>query len=220
MLRYKRLYLFLAMLICVIEVFNFTTLRIMIKPLLSITLILIVVYTKNICLRRQVWLLIALSFSCVGDTLLLYPALFLYSLITFFLAHVFYITSFLDSIDYTKLLTNIKFYITTVLIVFVVTMYYLYLKHYVGALQIPVLAYMIIIGIMLLFSILRINNHTSYLYTVIGAFSFVISDLVLSYDKFVMHFHYSSLVNMVFYMLAQYLLVIGSIVKNRQELEE
>lgn len=149
---------------------------------------------------RVKWVLIALLLSWVGDILLMLPFdLFVFGLASFLLAHVFYIRHFWGVWDRTAspfqplLLIGVLAYLGGL-------MYLLF--PVLGALQVPVIVYGIVISTMLLFAL-----HSGRPGYVLGAALFVLSDSLLAINKFHTVIPLSSLWVMATYGGAQFYLV-------------
>lgn len=154
--------------------------------------------------------LLALNFSLMGDVFLMFvwksPHYFLFGLVSFFLAHVFYIVIFWKR-------RNLKiktFGLITILVLYAIGLLYL-LKDGLGDLLIPVIFYIIIILGMALSAFLRQEKvcKTSFIFVFLGAILFIISDSILALNKFYMPLKLSSISIMLTYGLAQYFIVMG-----------
>lgn len=182
---------------------DFLYLRFFTKPLL--VPLIIVLYLSGITKKTAInsWFLSGLIFSFLGDTFLLFKWGFLPGLGSFLLAHVFYILSFVK-LRKTKMLASIPF-------ILLYLFFLIYSLHpYLKEMEIPVIVYGITISIMAYFS-LRSKNK----WLIAGAFLFVISDSLLSFNMFV---NYKGMIEqcvMATYVFAQLSLVRGMISKER-----
>ena len=156
--------------------------------------------------------IIALFFSWVGDVLLHLDGYFIPGLISFLLAHIFYII-FLSS---TSSLKSSFFKLRPVMLIAVMA-YLIELMHllwpYLGNLKLPVLFYGITISTMLsaaLWQYQKLDNRTAT-YFIIGALFFVTSDSLLAFNKFRQAFEFSGVYIMTTYILAQLFIVVGAI---------
>ncbi len=178
---------------------EFHFLRFFTKPLL--VPLITIIYLSGINKKEGLnsWFLSGLIFSFLGDTFLLFKWGFLPGLGSFLLAHVLYILSFVK-LRKTKMLASIPF----ILLYLVLLIYFLH--PYLKEMKIPVIVYGITISIMAYFS-LRSKNK----WLITGAFLFVVSDSLLSFNMFV---NYSAIMEqfvMATYVFAQLFLVRGMI---------
>jgi uncharacterized membrane protein YhhN len=94
-----------------------------------------------------------------------------------------------------------------------------YLYNDLGEMKIPVISYAFVILLMLSGAINRIEkvNRKSFCLVLAGAILFVLSDSSIAINKFSRPFEYSSLVIMLTYITAQYLIVTGYIYQFRKD---
>jgi len=146
--------------------------------------------------------LVGLLFSTLGDFFLEYDTinLFIFGLISFLLAHTFYIISFapLSRLKIKTRLPIIVFYVIFGLTIFV------FLSKGLGELFIPVLIYM---TVLLLMAVSTLVSYKSNNWLIIGGVSFVISDSLLGMNKFYLPIPYAEILIMISYYFAQYALV-------------
>lgn len=214
----KNLILLYALL-CIIEIaaeyFKTDILRYIVKPTLMIVLAFyfyreskpdISSFSKKI--------LAALVFSWGGDVLLMFPDYFLPGLISFLIAHIFYILAFTENIHRAsekRSLTNIV--LLALPFLFFSSVLFSYLLPQLGEMMIPVGIYTSVITVMGITSTLRppsIGNE-SYLLVLSGAVIFMLSDSTIALNKFIYNgeLFFARVVIMVTYLLAQYLIVRG-----------
>lgn len=170
--------------------------------LLKITPILILgvaVYKTEPSLSRT-FLLMALVFSGCGDLLLAFDQ-FIYGVAAFLLAQLGYaylFSRFWQGFYY-------RWYLSVGLIIYMVGMA-LTLMPNLGGLQIPVMLYLVAIGIM---GILAVQSSLSMRWTVLGATMFIISDSFIAINKFITSVPMESYWIMSTYYVAQFMLVTG-----------
>lgn len=191
------------------------TLRYFTKPLLMPLLIIFFrTATQSIQEPLRAKTILALFFSWAGDVLLMFePAnnlFFIWGLISFLLAHVFYILFYDNIIRYENLKKNYWWFLP--IIAYCAGLVYLLMPK-LGDMKLPVIVYSIVIGYMLLQSLqtIRIKNKSAALLMVIGAILFVASDSLLAVNKFYISFELAGLVVMSTYGLAQFLITLGAI---------
>ena len=186
------------------------------KPLILTSLIVFFWSKSNHLLKgvRNITLL-ALLFSLIGDILLMFvdktANFFIGGLIAFLLAHIMYTLIFIKK----RNKTISPFPIIIIVLVYATGIFYI-VKDGLGDMKIPVLLYLTVILTMVVMASLRkgkVSNNSYYL-VFIGALFFMISDSVLSVNKFYQSFASSGIIIMFTYALAQYLIVMG-ILKQR-----
>ena len=196
---------------------NQSQLRWFTKPLLM-PLLMFGFYISSTQRNNALFFLIvaALFLSLAGDVLLQMDGMFIPGLISFLLAHVFYIIYFIKTGKGQKGLLQLQPLIgIPVLIYILIFLWHLY--PFLDALKIPVTVYGVTIGTMLLLAIntrRKLSNNASALFFA-GALLFVISDSLLAVNLFAMHHLVLSLCVMLTYAVAQYLIVRGALVNER-----
>lgn len=212
--KFKYLYFSLAISMLVIECLDLTLGRLIIKPLLMLTLILYIsVDTKNFFARNL--MLLALFFAFLGDVFLLPPDnsnFFILGLIAFLLTHIIY--TFIFSRDFIVNHTYLSYkllFAMVVCVLFVVVLFYHFLLPFLGNMAVPVTIYILVISFMLFSAMFRSNNVVpeSFVKVLIGCCFFLISDSLLAVNQFAIPFNYARVVVMLTYMIAQYLIVNG-----------
>jgi uncharacterized membrane protein YhhN len=189
-----------------------TSLRIFSKPLL-VPLLALSLITNAGWQNHMLRLVIAgLFFSFLGDVFLLRDDYFIPGLICFLLTHILYAVYFIKTANkngwYLKkqplLLLPVFAYSTSL-----VWLLYPGLKQ----LTVPVTIYAFIISVMMAtcINLYKQINRSAYTYFFTGACFFVLSDSLLAVDKFYQSFSFAGIIIMVTYVLAQYLIVKGSI---------
>lgn len=143
-----------------------------------------------------------LIFSFLGDVFLLFEWGFLPGLGSFLLAHIFYILCF-SKISVKKQLPFLAFS----LLIYVGSLLY-FLFPYLNEMKIPVIFYAFVISAMLYFAV-----KTKRKFLILGALLFVVSDSLLAFNLFLKETKTLSLLVMMTYVFAQYLLVCGIIQK-------
>ena len=160
--------------------------------------VLLVLLKPDTRFKRLIYL--GFLFSLVGDILLeTADSLFVFGLVSFLTAHVFYISAFLKRKKDNALIT------AGVLVLFG-GIYYWFLHPGLGEMAIPVLVYIAVILTMVWSSFAQ-RNHDAYAgYAVAGALFFMLSDSLIAYTKFYASLEYSRYVIILTYWLAQYLI--------------
>jgi uncharacterized membrane protein YhhN len=183
------------------------------KPILLPILLIAVAVAESFPTKKT--LLTALTFSWIGDIILLFTdkgeLYFIFGLVSFLLSHVIYIVLFSKQQN-TR--TNDKkelFWLGSLAILtyFFIMIDTLFPK--LGALKIPVLVYAVVITTMLFFAFKGSLKWAipAKNYILIGAIVFVSSDSILAFNKFYAPIPHASFYIMATYCLAQYLIVKG-----------
>jgi len=194
--------------------FQWNEIRYVTKPLLTIILF---IYCLNEVKEKNKFvflLLSALIFSCLGDVFLLFeksaPYWFIFSLISFLLAHIFYILLFLQIKKQNQPHKKLN-WVITLLITGYTTFLFLLLKPSLADLKMPVLIYASVLSIMLLSSVHAFDLPKQQFgkLCAAGALLFLISDSLLAINKFHKPFAGAGFIVMCTYIAAQLLIVLG-----------
>lgn len=183
------------------------------KPFLM-PLLLLGCHVSGIQRNNKSFFLIAgaLLLSWGGDVLLQMEGLFIPGLISFLLAHLFYIIWLTNTGKEKKGLIQQHPVIALAVIVYILIFLWL-LFPYLNSFKIPVTVYSVTIGSMLLLALntkQKLPEKTSTLLTT-GAILFVISDSVLAVNLFAYKHMLLSLTVMSTYAAAQFLIVRGAL---------
>ena len=174
------------------------------KPMLMITLFW---YYYSNTKQLNKYFVLGLFFSFLGDLLLLGTGevYFIFGLLFFLIAHVFYIIMVLKIIQITKpkefIIAGVPF-----LLLFLVLMNVLYAG--LGAMKIPVIIYAMTIsffGIVSLILYQQAKTKISLL-LLVGVLTFITSDTILALNLFYKKQSFYPLLIMMTYVLAQYLI--------------
>lgn len=196
---------------------NLRELRLVTKPLITISLMLFVYFTIKRKSRFTNKIISGLFFSLLGDVFLMFPHVdelyFMLGLGSFLIAHLFYIAAFY--LDSTNKIEVERRYVLPIFLVFgfFCMAYYMFLRPHLGGMSIPVLVYSFTITLMAIMAALRYGktNAKSFAWILVGAIFFMCSDSILAYNKFVERIVIGDLLIMVTYMLAQFLIAMGTV---------
>lgn len=185
------------------------------KPLIILTLILHLALQRGFSSNKLLrWIMIGLIFSWIGDVLLMFddcdPIFFILGLLSFLLAHLFYIIFF----HRVRVIENIKsnpWMLAAVVLYYAILIYFL--SPFLGDMKLPVRIYGVVISFMLMLALhmLYIQNRRAGRTMLLGAILFVVSDSVLAFNKFYEPIQYGGLIIMTTYGIAQLLIVVGSV---------
>jgi uncharacterized membrane protein YhhN len=186
------------------------------KPLILLSLI--GYYMTTVETRSHVFIR-ALFFSWVGDVLLLFSSraelFFITGLIAFLISHLLFIQAYrqhrYSNVDKELLGTQKVRYALP--IVLASTGLIVILFNSLGPLQIPVMAYALVLCVMVLTALFRYGrtNSQSFWMVFTGAGLFMISDSMLAMNKFLSPIAGAGFMIMLTYIAAQYLIVNGLI---------
>lgn len=155
-----------------------------------------------------------LFFSWLGDILLTIntPTFFMLGLTSFLITHICYIIYFIRLKGHKSSFLKQRPIMLLVIIAYLVELLHI-LWPGLGGMKGPVIIYAIVISTMFsaaAWQYEKIENRPA-LFFIIGSFLFVLSDSILAISKFVHPFSYGGILVMTTYILAQFLIVNGSI---------
>ena len=213
-------YLTVGLIYIVILLFNQDEIAWFLKPVLLPFLILGVFFSGSFPSKKL--LLVALSFSWIGDIILLFAErdelFFIAGLIAFLISHIVYILLFNKQLKYKNRKNKAVFWIgVTSIIMYLIVMVSILLPR-LGDLTMPVFVYALVISTMLLFAFKGFLTweEPGNWFVLIGAIAFVSSDSILAFNKFYAPIVMSSFLIMVTYLIAQYLIVVGILKLNKK----
>ena len=191
------------------------TLRSIIKPLLMPLLIAFFIFqTKDFISPLKKWIILALIFSWAGDVLLMFESIngnfFIFGLVAFLIAHIFYILFYENVIRKEGLRKNYWWFIPV--IIYYIALIYILSPH-LGDMKLPVRIYGIVISYMLIQALQtgRIKNPCAATLMIAGAVLFITSDSILAINKFYESFEYAGMAIMLTYGIAQLLITLGAV---------
>ena len=187
------------------------------KP--SLMLILLVYYflnTRKSASSLKYTIILALAFSWLGDVLLLIDkqtkSFFLYGLLAFLIAHLFYIFYFLKirRVNQPEKLPNPLIFLAVA--AYTVSLFALLAPH-VKNLLVPIGVYALVISTMLAASLAAFDfgKQSFGKISVAGTLLFIVSDSILAINRFAAPFDLAPVFVMTTYALAQFLITEGSL---------
>ncbi len=186
-------------------------LRYITKPALMLSLMGLVL--QNLERKDAAPLLVTLFFALGGDVFLLFKGAvyFPIGLGSFLIMQLLYIRLFLKPLIWRKFHFLSDFPFLLLVLGYVVFFLSLLWNGLSPDLQIPVVLYALALGGMAYFAFLRklYVQGPQFVYVMLGALFFVLSDSLLAYNKFVASFPQNSFWVMSTYILAQLLLTLG-----------
>jgi len=218
-----KLFSFIFTLVFVIQLYAETErniyLRNISKPFIVLTLLVWLYWGTKLKGRFHKRIFTGLIFALVGDIFLMLDSgqssYFTYGLFAFLLCHIQYISAFiLDHKSNPDYKNPFFLWASGALIIFCIGLFF-YLQPFLGAMQFAVLIYAIIITFTAIMAVNRYGkvNLLSYKIILVGALFFLLSDSVLAVNKFAQPIPQSGIVIMATYMIAQYLIVYGTVVR-------
>ncbi len=212
-------FLLLSLLYLGVEFLNLNEIRYFTKPLLLISLSYYF-YQSTKKSRNRFSQLVqgGLFFSLAGDVALLFAAMhelyFILGLLLFLIAHICYIIAFRTFSKHEQInFTTAELIFFTLPYIVVSGIVFFTLSSRLGTLFYPVLCYVTVITGMGIASALRYKHasNMSFILIMCGAICFMLSDTLLAFNKFYTPFKFAGISIMASYILAQYLIVEGSI---------
>jgi uncharacterized membrane protein YhhN len=194
--------------------YGMTELRYTTKPLLMILLGLFVWRQHFTNKKIKTLLLLAIGLSLSGDIFLLFDKSdspnFIFGLISFLLAHIFYILLFVQVKRSYFPQRRWNPWIIVALLLYVVVLIYI-LNPYLGDLKIPVIVYALVLSGMLItaWHAFDFNKRSGGGWIITGAVCFVLSDSLLAFNKFYAPIEFAGIAIMLTYGIAQLLITAG-----------
>jgi uncharacterized membrane protein YhhN len=181
------------------------------KPVVSLLFVVTALVQHPLSSSYSAAILIALFLSLIGDVCLIFMdsrKMFLAGLLAFLLGHVAYVAAFSPFV-------RIGAVTWTVLCIFsaVGIIVFYWLRPNLGTMQIPVVAYILIITAMVVCAVSLLGNNglssTGRYMVLIGALSFFASDIFVARNQFVIDAYINRLIGLPLYYFAQFLFAIS-----------
>ena len=189
------------------------------KPLILFSLfIYFVINGRSLARSTYILMLLALFFSWLGDSFLMYDAIspnyFMLGLVSFLTAHILYCVVFLKRWNTSAPST---YWLVLIALMLYGSVLFMQLKDKLGELLIPVIIYVSAILLMAITAFRRKKMVASESFTLvfIGALFFIASDSILAINKFLNAVPYSHILVMVTYAAAQYLITKGILIQDK-----
>ncbi len=217
---FLRGFLIIAIINLILISLNYNTLTLFLKPFL-IPFLFLYVYLNEVFPTKKL-LLLALTFSWIGDILLIFTTtnqlFFITGLFSFLTAHLFYIFLFSKLGTSKPYKQNPLFWLGIILTLFYLKSILELLLPILGPLKIPVSFYALTISVMLGFAWRGfISWNTSARFSILfGAIAFIASDSFLAINKFQEPIDHAAILIMSTYLAAQFGIVYGVTKFNNQ----
>ena len=218
---YLSVYIGFSVFYLLITAFNQEEIARILKPFL-LPLLVVAVYLSE-KFKTKTLLLTALTFSWIGDVILLFAnkgeIYFILGLVAFLVSHVFYIVLFSKQAISKTIKNKISFGAGIGLIVIYFLMMISTLAPKLGSLTIPVVIYAVVISTMLFYALKGSFqwNTIPYQSVLIGAIFFISSDSILAFNKFDQPIPQASFLIMITYLAAQFCIVWGILKLNQKK---
>ncbi|HKG04948.1 MAG TPA: lysoplasmalogenase [Pedobacter sp.] len=185
------------------------------KPLITLSLMLMLVVGTKLSGRFHKRVFAGLVFALAGDILLMKssdPDFFIYGLAAFLICHLCYISAFYLDFRSAPELDKKGARIAILLCAIFSISFYFFIRPHLGTMKLPVLAYIFVMALTMMMAAFRNQrvNRSSFLLILTGAICFLVSDALLTYNKFVSQTNCAGLFIMATYMAAQYLITMGA----------
>ena len=192
-------------------------LRIIATPLIGMSLMLYLIIKTRLENNFHKLIMAALVLSMAGDIQLLFATgaefYFLTALVATLLGYILYSIAYY--IDFKKDFSAPKRIGNRLLVILIVSLISLYVtaSRNLGSFKYPTLAYVTVLSAMVVLSGYRFKrvNQLSFKLILTGSFSFFISDLAIGYYNFIDQESIMMIIYLSTYIIAQYLVVIGTI---------
>lgn len=186
-------------------------------PFITVTLLLFLSTVTKLKGRFHQRLFTGLVFALTGNTFILMqnhnPSYFLYGLIAMLICTVFYISAFyLDfrsAQELDKKGARIAIFCTAIVCI----AFYLFLRPHLGAWRLPVIIYVLLMGMMMMMAAFRNHRVSANSFNLVfaGVLFFVFSGALLACRYFISPFKYADIFIISTYMIAQFLIILGGI---------
>ncbi len=187
--------------------FGFQSLYLATKPFLMITLLLYFISASKDYPSWRMYVVLALVFSWAGDIFMISSDWFIAGLVSFLIAHVFYIIAYHQTgaaSGELKPLDIIKFALYGAFLIWLI-------YPGLGSMLLPVLVYAAVLLVMGIWAHKRraATNASSFKLVATGAVLFALSDGMIAVNKFAFEIPAERILIMTTYISAQYLIVRG-----------
>lgn len=182
------------------------------KPLIMTSLLLYYLLASEPSNRSRA-LILAMVLSFAGDVLLMKEAYFIWGLVAFLTAHVFYIFAYRQHRheESENALLGLQRVRLAFPIILAGTGLVVVLYPVLGELRLPVIIYASVLALMAITALFRHGRTSTGSFWMVfgGAVLFMISDSILAVNKFLEPVQHAGFIIMSTYIVAQYLIVNG-----------
>lgn len=208
---------------CFALAFDIFPLQLLTKPSLMPILIFHYVRAAKNLASVKYFIYAALIFSWLGDIVLLldknFSNLFIFGLLGFLAAHLFYIVYFWRVRQLNCSNSTFKPLASIAVLAYVGLFYFSIFPH-LENMKVPVFVYCAVISLMLLASFHAFNFKSYFAkLCIFGTVLFAVSDSILAVNRFVKPFALAPILVMLTYGIAQFLITEGSL-RNLREIEK
>jgi uncharacterized membrane protein YhhN len=225
-MKFFKIFIFLFLLNLSLDIYfnnakEFYELRIFTKPLVTILLaIFFYINSRKMLLLHRVTILFALLFLCAGDIILLEDTpfySFIIGLLLFLIALLLYSFYFYRQTTYD--IDRLLPFLAVSLLIALTLIYLMY--DGLNNLLIPVMIYIATVLNFVKIAFLRFKNVNtkSYLFVLIGAILFTITQVIIGLNAFHKTILLKDLFIMLFYGFSQLFIIMGTIVINHEKVD-
>ncbi len=197
-------------------------LQLVAMPLIGSSLVIYFLIKSKIRGSFNLKILLGLLLAMGGDVQLLFSNgrgyLFMSALISTQLGYLLYLGAFVEDLRFKSMQRNQFGVASAFIFISLAASYFLFAKEYLGEYEQAALLHLFVLALLPILASFRIKRN-SYSFGALFTASacFVISDYAIGYSTFIKYNRALVLVYLTFYLLAQYLLVMGSIDRDAQE---
>jgi uncharacterized membrane protein YhhN len=187
------------------------------RPLIHISLLVFLFVKTKLRGRFHQRLFTGLVFALTAETLFMLrsyeESYFLFSIIAFLICHLFYISAFYLDFLSAKELDKKGARIAIISSAVFFTSFYFYIRHNLGMMRLPVLAYTVVIAVLTMMASFRNKrvNALSFKLILTGVIFIIIADALMALSHFNGAFHYANVLVALSYMIGQYLIITGGV---------
>ena len=212
------LYILIGALDVAIELSGHTSLKFFTRPLLMPVLIAFYALGAGKLVRRDWFVIAALVFSWFGDLALMIAAgskiLFLTGLVSFLVAHIFYINAYILVRDRSgAMILREKSWLAIPILMFLGAMLSQVLPAVTSDMWAPITIYTLVIGTMSIFALNRYKrvSDSSFWLVFVGALTFMLSDALIAINTFLCYgtLYMGGVWIMTTYIAGQYMIATG-----------
>ena len=210
-------YTLITILVCYSAWANIPKLGYFFRPMVHMSLLAFLFISTKLRGRFHQRLFTGLVFALTGETLFMLrsyeESYFLFGLLAFLICHLFYISAFYLDFLSAKELDKKGARIAIVCSAVFFTSFYFFMRHYLGNMRLPVLAYTIMIAVLTMMASFRHKrvNALSFNLVLVGVFCIIVADAFLAVSHFISPFKYDLLYVALSYMIGQYLIISGGV---------
>jgi uncharacterized membrane protein YhhN len=210
-------YTLITFLVCYSAYAEIPKLGYFMRPLIHVSLLAFLFVKTKLQGRFHQRLFTGLVFALTAETLFMLrnyeESYFLFSLIAFLICHLFYISAFYLDFLSAKELDKKGARVAIICSAVFFTSFYFFIRHSLGPMRLPVLAYTVIIAVLTMMASFRNKRVNTLSFTLIlaGVIFIVLADALLALSHFNGNFKHDDVYVALSYMIGQYLIITGGV---------